>query len=257
MKVLKPLARRYAEQLQHRLVHQLGIRPVEARMPRGVDPVEHDLVEIVDGHAGMGRRHEREQALLARSPPAPSCRLRSSALNGCLVFHSGCLRRQRLHPIDRERRSGSTSAVRTTACRRCRRWRCARRPARNPARPAVVTRATKSVMDFFAAPSFQEGSGSACASAATDATISIRPTSVACQTRRMAPPPLSRLSASPRACSSRRDDTMGVEQLCEALSRVEHSCLDGVSCNTDDLCDLVDRLLVVIDEVNYFPVSRR
>jgi hypothetical protein len=33
----------------------------------------------------------------------------------------------------------------------------------NSAPPCVVTRATKSVMDFLTAPSFQEGRGLACA----------------------------------------------------------------------------------------------
>ena len=43
-----------------------------------------------------------------------------------LVLPLGMLRRQRLHAVEREERAGSTSAARPRACRRCRRWRCAR-----------------------------------------------------------------------------------------------------------------------------------
>ena len=40
--------------------------------------------------------------------------------------------------------------------------------------PCVVTRATKSVIDFFAAPSFQDGSGSAGCATATEIAASHR-----------------------------------------------------------------------------------
>ena len=37
----------------------------------------------------------------------------------------------------------------------------------------MVTRATKSVMDFFVVPSFQDGSGSVCASAGVERNVAI------------------------------------------------------------------------------------
>ena len=55
MKVLKPLARRYVEQLDHRLVDEIGIGPVEARMAWAVAIQSLTLlVEFLRRHAGMG-----------------------------------------------------------------------------------------------------------------------------------------------------------------------------------------------------------
>ena len=85
------------------------------------------------------------------SPDAASAfmSLASTALNGCCRLPFRMLRRHRLDAVDARTRTGNRSAARTTACRHCRRWRCARPAARNPLPPGVVTRATKSVMDFF------------------------------------------------------------------------------------------------------------
>ena len=89
-------------------------------------------------------------------------------LNGCVVFHSGCLRREGLHSIEGEERPGSTSAARSRASRRCRTRRCAPRAARTGRRPRSVTAWTNFTMLCLAAPSFQDGSGSVCAHAAGD-----------------------------------------------------------------------------------------
>ena len=57
------------------------------------------------------------------------------------------------------RRTGSRSAARSTACRRCRTSRCARSTGTKSAPPAAVVRETKSRIAFLGAPSFQDGSG--------------------------------------------------------------------------------------------------
>ena len=88
-KGLEAIGAQVSQQLQHRLVDEFGVGPVEARMPRRCDPVEHGLGEFVRGHAGVGRRHDLKQALFAAAASA-FMSLSSIALNGCVVFHSGC-----------------------------------------------------------------------------------------------------------------------------------------------------------------------
>ena len=39
------------EQLVHRLIDELVVRPMKSRMPRRVHPLAHDLVEFLDRHA--------------------------------------------------------------------------------------------------------------------------------------------------------------------------------------------------------------
>ena len=65
MKVLKSVGAQVLQQLLHRLVDEIGIGPVEARVPRGRDPVAQPPREFLRRHSGMCRRHDLHQALLA------------------------------------------------------------------------------------------------------------------------------------------------------------------------------------------------
>jgi hypothetical protein len=70
-------------------------------MPSSSHPVGYHLGELIGRHPGVGRHHELGDSLHPEVPTSlglPS----STALNGCLVFHSGMLQRQRLHPVERE-----------------------------------------------------------------------------------------------------------------------------------------------------------
>jgi hypothetical protein len=58
-------------------------------MARAGGPIEYGLAELVRRHAGVGRRHDLQQAPFARSGSA-FMSLSRIALNGCDVFHSGC-----------------------------------------------------------------------------------------------------------------------------------------------------------------------
>ena len=101
---------------------------------------------------------------MAGSPPAsaPFMSPLSSEANGSFVLPLGMLRRERLHAVEREDEAGNTSAARPRACRRCRRWRCARRAGtKSGAAFLRHLRSTKATMDCLALPSFQDGSGSA------------------------------------------------------------------------------------------------
>ena len=59
------------------------------------------------------------------------------------------------------RSTGSTSAARPRACRRCQRSAMRSAGGTKSGEPSLVTFATNSMMAFFAGPSFHEGSGSA------------------------------------------------------------------------------------------------
>jgi hypothetical protein len=41
------------------------------------------------------------------------------------------------------------------------------------------------------------------------------------------------------------------------IARIEHACLHGANRYPDDLGDLIDRFLVVVDEVEHFAMARR
>ena len=53
------------QQLEHRLIDEIGVGPLEARMARRGDPLEHGLPEFLGGEAGVRGRHDLEHALLA------------------------------------------------------------------------------------------------------------------------------------------------------------------------------------------------
>jgi hypothetical protein len=44
---LEPVVPKISDQFQHRLVHQLGIGALEARMPRRCEPIDDDLLIVV------------------------------------------------------------------------------------------------------------------------------------------------------------------------------------------------------------------
>ena len=132
---LEAVGAQIGEQLQHRLVDQLGVGPLESGVARGREPVGDDLGELVHGHAGVRRRHQLDQALFAGCGQRLHVAVQHR-LERLLGLPAGVLRRQRLDAVERRRRAGHTSAARSTACRRCRRWRCAGPAARSPARPA-------------------------------------------------------------------------------------------------------------------------
>ena len=61
-KGLETVGAEIAQQLQHRLVNQFGIGPIETGVARRGDPVGDELREGVGGHAGMGYRHDLEKS---------------------------------------------------------------------------------------------------------------------------------------------------------------------------------------------------
>ena len=62
---LEAVGAQVSQQLDHRLVDQLVVGPVEARMSCGREPVGNGLCEFVRRHAAMRRGHQRQQALFA------------------------------------------------------------------------------------------------------------------------------------------------------------------------------------------------
>ena len=61
MKVLKTVGAEKTQQLDHRLIDELGIKAIEAGMVRGGDPIADELQEVVGGNAGMADRHDFEK----------------------------------------------------------------------------------------------------------------------------------------------------------------------------------------------------
>ena len=113
----------------------------------------------------MGHGHQLDQALLAGRRHGACMSPSSTAWNGCVVLPFRMLRRQRLHAIEDERQ---LDVHRLFDPQRAvvveRRDALIRRHEVRP--PCVVTRETNVVMDCLVAPSFHDGSGSACACAA-------------------------------------------------------------------------------------------
>ena len=154
---LEAVRAQIGEQLEHRLVDQLGVGPLEPRMSRGREPIGDDLLELVGGHAGVGRHDDFQQALLAGCGKRLHVAL-EHRLERLLVFPFRMLRRQRLDAVERE---GELEIHRLLA------------PQRavvvehgdalgggHEIRSPWVTRATKSVIALFVGPSFQDGSAS-------------------------------------------------------------------------------------------------
>ena len=161
---LEAVRAQVGEQLEHRLVDHLGVGPIEARVPRGRDPVADDL-----------RRTRRSSCPRASPPPSPAIAFsppRERALHvageerleGLRGLPLGMLRRQRLHAVEREgelevdRLLGPERAVVVEDGDAL--------GGRHEAGPAsLVTFATKLMMACFGGPSFHDGSGSVWAAA--------------------------------------------------------------------------------------------
>ena len=117
------------------------------------------LVELLDGHARVRCRDQLEQALLAERGERLDVAL-EQRLEGLLCLPFGMLRRQRLDAVEREgdlevdRLLGPQRAVVVEG------GDALGDAARSSGKPSVVTPATKSMIDRFAGPSFQDGSGS-------------------------------------------------------------------------------------------------
>ena len=98
---LEAVGAQIGEQLQHRLVDQLGVGPLPAAVARGRDPVRDDLLELGGRHAGMRRGDDLHQA------PFAGCGQRfhvafEHGLERLLVLPARVLRRQRLDAVERE-----------------------------------------------------------------------------------------------------------------------------------------------------------
>jgi hypothetical protein len=89
------------EQLEHRLVHQLRVGPLEARVARSGQPVLDDALELLRRVPGVRRHHELEEAVLARGGERAEVALerRLERLPGRPVR---VLVREGLHAVDRE-----------------------------------------------------------------------------------------------------------------------------------------------------------
>jgi hypothetical protein len=57
---LESVGGQISQQLHHRLVHHLGIRPLGFWVRCGGEPVAHDLVELLGGHAGVRGHYDFE-----------------------------------------------------------------------------------------------------------------------------------------------------------------------------------------------------
>ena len=159
---LEAVRAQVGEHLEHRLVDEFGVGPLELGMLRRGDPVRHDRGELVGRVAGVRGRHDFQQPLLAAGRDGLHVAF-EHALEWLLLLPLGMLRGQRLDAVEARRPAGSRSAAPTRACRRCRTWRCVPRGGTKSGPPSFVTRPTKSTIAFFVAPSFHEGSGSAAA----------------------------------------------------------------------------------------------
>jgi hypothetical protein len=47
------------------------------------------------------------------------------------------------------------------------------------------------------------------------------------------------------------------QELLHVPSRIKHACLHGACRDPDNLSDLIDRLLMIVDEVDHFPMGDR
>src|SRR6266568_4202266 len=54
---LEPICAQVREQFEHRLVNHLCVEPSGLRMSRGTQPILHDLVEVIGGHARVRSCH--------------------------------------------------------------------------------------------------------------------------------------------------------------------------------------------------------
>ena len=86
---LEAVGAQVGEQLQHRLVDQLGVGPLEPRMARGGEPVRDDRGELVASSCRRASPRSARSGPARRTPASAFMSPSSTALNGCLVFQSG------------------------------------------------------------------------------------------------------------------------------------------------------------------------
>ena len=98
---LEAVGAQIGEQLQHRLVDQLGVGPLEAVIARGREPVGDDLRELLRRHAGMRHRHQLDQSLFAGSGQRLHVAVQHR-LERLLGLPFRMLRRQRLDAVEHE-----------------------------------------------------------------------------------------------------------------------------------------------------------
>jgi hypothetical protein len=89
------------EQLEHRLIDELGVGAVELGVARGGQPPFHDLLELGCGHPGMRGHHQLEQTVLAGGRHRFEITFQDS-LEGLLLFPFRVLSCQGLDPVDGE-----------------------------------------------------------------------------------------------------------------------------------------------------------
>src|SRR5262249_15000868 len=151
MEVLNSLARKW-------LISSIRMRTLETRMPRRRGPPQNFLGKFFHAHAAMRRRYDCEQTLLAQRGQGFHVMF-EQRLERLLRLPFRVLRRHHLHAIKCE---GKLKIERLFAPQRAIVVeRCGAQLGRHEIRDrCAVTRATKSTIDFFVAPSFQEGRGS-------------------------------------------------------------------------------------------------
>src|SRR6266566_8781365 len=89
------------EDLQHGLINEICVGPVEARMAGGREPLSDDSGKFLGAHAAMAHRHDLHEALLTRSEQRLLV-ARKHSCEGLLLFPFWMLRRERLYPVNGE-----------------------------------------------------------------------------------------------------------------------------------------------------------
>src|SRR6266404_3539515 len=89
------------EDLQHGLINEVCVGPVEARMAGGREPLSDDSGKFFGAHAAMAHRHDLHEALLTRSEQRLLV-ARKHSCEGLLLFTFWMLRGERLYPVNGE-----------------------------------------------------------------------------------------------------------------------------------------------------------
>jgi len=98
---LEVVGAQIGEQLQHGLINEICVGPVEARMAGGREPLSDDSGKFLGAHAAMAHRHDLHEALLTRSEQRLLV-ARKHSCEGLLLFPFWMLRRERLYPVNGE-----------------------------------------------------------------------------------------------------------------------------------------------------------
>src|SRR5947208_8403477 len=98
---LEVVGAQIGEQLQHGLINEIGVGPVEARMAGGREPLSHHSGKFLGAHAAMAHRHDLHEALLTRSEQRLLV-ARKHSCEGLLLFPFWMLWGERLYPVNGE-----------------------------------------------------------------------------------------------------------------------------------------------------------